>query len=163
MQTTKDTFYVALRDRLVQFDPQLTITIDGATRPAIVVVENEPPSSLERQNDAFYIEWGMARAVHTASSTLMAMDCTISYTSAGDVNTGGVGRGRDLGRLDTDLLAICAPAQAYKCDYSSGPPTQLGSYIFWSIPEVTTVKTEAARTGHEAHITIWFYPEVNQA
>jgi hypothetical protein len=162
MQATKDSFYIALRDRLVQRDPTLTITIDGATRPAIVVVENEPPSSLPRQNDAFYLIWGGAQPVRPANSTLMAMDCTITYTSAGQPDTGGVGRGRDLAALDSDLLAICSPAQAYKYDYSGGSAVDLGSYIFWSTPELKTAKTEPIQVGREAHVTVFFYPEVNQ-
>src|SRR5664279_746773 len=44
MQPTKDSFYVALRDRLVVVDPNRTVTLDGATRPAIAVLENEPPT-----------------------------------------------------------------------------------------------------------------------
>ena len=35
MQATKDTFYITLRDRLVQVDSDLTIVVDGATRPAL--------------------------------------------------------------------------------------------------------------------------------
>ena len=44
MQPTKDSFYISLRDRLVAVDPNRTVTLDGATRPAIAVIENEPPS-----------------------------------------------------------------------------------------------------------------------
>src|SRR5690348_793102 len=126
MQATKDSFYIRLRDRLVEVDPELTIVIDGATRPAIVVLENEPPSAQPRQDEAFYLEWGGGRAVHPATSTLMAMDCTISYTCSGQSDCGGVGRGRALGRLDADLLAICTPAQARKNDYTGGSPVDLG-------------------------------------
>ncbi len=162
MQATKDTFYITLRDRLVQVDPNLKIVIDGATRPAIVVVENEPPSSLPRQNGAFYLEWGSARSVQPATSTLEAMDCTITYASAGDPETGGVGRGRNLGALDADLLAMCTPAQAHKNDYSSGSPVDLGSYIFWAAPELKPAKVEPNQVGRQANVTVFFYPEVNQ-
>src|SRR5579884_860800 len=108
MQATKDTFYITLRDRLVQVDPKLRMVIDGASQPAIVVRENEPPSSQPLQDQAFYLQWGSARAVQPATSTLMAMDCTISYSSSGQSDIGGVDRGRRLGALDADLLAICA-------------------------------------------------------
>jgi hypothetical protein len=162
MQATKDTFYITLRDRLVQADPNRKIVIDGATRPAIVVVENEPPSTQPWQNGAFYLEWGSTRPVQPATSTLEAMDCTISYTSAGDPDTGGVGRGRDLGSLDADLLAMCTPAQAHKNDYSSGSAADLGSYIFWSAPELKPAKVELNQVGRQALVTVFFYPEVNQ-
>ena len=162
MQATKDTFYTTLRDRLVQIDPNRTITIDGATRPAIAVVENEPPTSLPRQNDAFYLEWGGIRPVHPGTSTLAAMDCAINYTSAGQSDSGGVGRGRDLASLDADLLSMCAPPQAHKCDYSSGSAVDLGSYIFWSGAEFKPAKVDAGQVGRQVLLTVFFYPEVNQ-
>ena len=74
MQATKDSFYVTLRDRLAQANPGRTITVDGITRPAIVVVENDKPSVTAQQHDAYYLEWGAAHAVRPAISTLMAMD-----------------------------------------------------------------------------------------
>ncbi len=162
MQATKDTFYVALRDRLVQVDPNLTTVIDGAKRPAIVVAENEPPSACSRQDETFHLDWGGARPVQPATSTLMAMDCTVSYTCVGESDSGGVGRGRGLGALDADLLAICAPGQAHKNDYSSGSAVDLGSYIFWRAPQLEPLKVEAKQVGHQAQVTVFFYPEVNQ-
>ncbi len=162
MQATKDTFYVTLRDRLAQLDPSLTIEIDGATRPAIVVLENEPPCSSPRQDNAFYLDWEGAHLVQPATSTLMAMDCAISYTSSGQSDNGGVDRGRKLASLDADLLAICLPAQAHKNDYSSGSPVDLGSYIFWSAPSLESLKVEPRQLGRRAKVTVFFYPEVNQ-
>jgi hypothetical protein len=162
MQATKDSFYIAMRERLVEVDPELTVMIDGVTRPAIVVIENEPPSAQRGQDETFYLEWGGTRLVHPATSTLMAMDCAITYTCSGQSASGGVGRGRELGMLDADLLAICLPAQAHKSDYSSGAAVDLGSYIFWSVPNLEPLKTEAQQVGREAQITVFFYPEVNQ-
>jgi len=162
MQATKDTFYITLRDRLVEVDPELTVVIEGATRPAIVVVENEPPTAQPPQNDAFYLHWGAVHPVRPASSTLMAMECTLNYTCCGESDSGGVDRGRDLGALDADLLAICAPAQAHKNDYSSGSPVDLGSYIFWSVRKLEVLRVEAKQVGRQAQVTVFFYPEVNQ-
>jgi len=162
MQATKDSFYVALRDRLVQCDPNLTITIDGATRPAIVVLENEPPSSAPQQDEAFYLHWGEARLVHPGNSTLMSLECTISYSSAGQRDTGGVARGRSLAALDADLLTVCAPSCTEKYDYSSGSPVDLNSSIFWTLPQLKTAKLDATEVGRQAQVTVFFYPEVNQ-
>jgi hypothetical protein len=162
MQAAKDTFYITLRDRLVQVDPNLTVVIDGAIRPAIVVAENEPPSSSPRQDEAFYLDWEGACPVQPATSNLMAMGCAISYTCSGASDNGGVDRGRDLSALDADLLAIFAPAQAHKSDYSSGSPVDLGSYIFWSAAKLEPLKVEASQVGRQAKVTVFFYPEVNQ-
>ncbi len=111
MQATKDSFYVELRNRLVAVDPQRTITIDGATRPAIVVAENEPPNAGPPLCDALYLHWGGARAALPAAGTLMEMECTISYRTKGTDPNGNLDRGRDLASLDSDVLAICLPPQ----------------------------------------------------
>ena len=120
MQPTKDSFYIALRDRLVAVDPNRTVTLDGATRPAIAVIENEPPTGAPLLCDAFYLHWGNARPAALSAGTLMAMDCTISYCTKGSMQNGSLDRGRDLASLDSDLLAICSPPQTAKCDYSCG-------------------------------------------
>lgn len=162
MQATKDTFYIALRDRLVAVDPNRTVTLDGATRPAIAVVENEPPSAAPTMYDTFYLHWGNARPA-VLSLGLMAMECAVSYCTKGSVRNAGLDRGRDLASLDNDLLAICAPPQAAKYDYSSGPPVALGSTIFWTAPALNAAKSEPPDIGRDAAITVFFYPEVTHS
>jgi hypothetical protein len=162
MQPTKDSFYVALRDRLVAVDPNRTITLDGATRPAIAVIENEPPSGAPLLCDAFYLYWGNARSAIPVIGNLMAMDCAISYCTRGSVQNASLDRGRDLASLDNDLLAICAPPQTAKNDYSSGTPVPLGSTIFWTQPMLNAAKSIPPYVGREITVTVYFYPEVNQ-
>jgi hypothetical protein len=162
MQPAKDSFYVELRNRLVVVDPGRTITLDGATRPAIAVVENEPPAAAPPLCDTFYLHWGSAHMVQPSAGTLMALDCTISYCTSGAEQNGWLDRGRDLAGLDNDLLAICAPAHTAKCDYSSGSPVALGSTIFWTPPVLGAAKTTPPYVGREISITLFFYPEVNQ-
>src|SRR5271166_4554868 len=125
MQATKDTFYVTLRDRLAQANPARTIQVDGITRPAILVSENDKPSAAAQQQNAYYLEWGAAHAVRPATSTLMAMTCTVTYSSAGTEQNGGLDRGHILGSLESDLLGMCTPAVAQKNDYSSGTAVHL--------------------------------------
>ena len=163
MQATKDTFYLTLRDRLALADPARTITVDGVTRPAIVVVENDKPSVTARQQDAFYLEWGAARVVRPAISTLMAMTCTVWYSSAGTEANGGFDRGRMLGGLEAELLGLCTPAVTEKNDYTSGSPVALGSNIFWNQPTFAPTKAEPRCVAREASVTVYFYPEVNQS
>ena len=162
MQATKDTFYVTLRDRLVAADPQRTIVIDGATRPAIVVAENEPPGGSPPLCDAFYLYWGGARSVQPAAGTLMEVECTISYRTKGTDQNGNLDRGRDLASLDSDVLAICAPPNAEKCDYCTGAGVDLSSTIFWTQPVFSALVNAPPYLGREVSITVFFYPEVNQ-
>jgi hypothetical protein len=162
MQATKDSFYLTLRDRLAQAYPARTITVDGITRPAIVVVENDKPSVMAQQHDALYLEWGEARAVRPAISTLMAMVCTMSYESAGTEQNGGLDRGRMLCELECELLDVCSPAATEKNDYTSGAAMDLGSTIFWTQPTFRPAKTVPECVAGEASITVYSYPEVNQ-
>jgi hypothetical protein len=162
MQPTKDSFYIALRDRLVVFDPSRIVTLDGATRPAIAVMENEPPSAAPLLCDAFYLRWGNARPTVPAVGNMMALDCTISYITKGSAQNGSLDRGRDLASLDNDLLAICSPPQAAKNDYSSGSPVALGSTIFWTQPLLNAAQSVPPYVGRDITVTVYFYPEVNQ-
>lgn len=163
MQPTKDSFYVTLRDRLVSVDPNRTITLDGATRPAIAVIENEPPSGAPLLCDAFYLYWGNARPAALTAGSLMTMECTISYCTKGSQQNASLDRGRDLASLDNDLLAICAPPQTEKCDYSSGAPVSLGSTIFWTQPTLNAAKSTPPYVGRDVTVTVFFYPEVSQS
>jgi hypothetical protein len=162
MQATKDSFYIALRDRLVAVDPQRTILIDGATRPAIVVAENEPPNAAPPLSDAFYLHWGAARSVQPSAGVLMEMECVISYRTKGSDANGNLDRGRDLASLDNDILAICSPQRVEKCDYSTGAAVDLGSTIFWAPPAFSALVNAPPYLGREVSVSVFFYPEVNQ-
>ncbi len=162
MQATKDSFYVELRNRLVTVDPQRTITLDGATRPAIVVAENEPPNVAPPLCDAFYLHWGGARSALPSSGTLMEMECAISYRTKGTDQNGNLDRGRDLASLDNDVLAICSPPQTAKYDYSTGSAVPLGSTIFWTQPVFSARVNAPPYIGREITVSVFFYPEVNQ-
>jgi hypothetical protein len=163
MQPTKDSFYIALRDRLVAVDPSRTVTLDGATRPAIAVLENEPPTGAPQLCDTFYLKWGDARPAGHSVGNLMALECTIAYCTKGSIQNGSLDRGRDLAALDDDLLAICSPPQAAKNDYSSGSPVSLGSTIFWTQPVLNAAKSTPPYVGRDITVTVFFYPEVNQS
>jgi hypothetical protein len=163
MQATKDTFYITLRDRLASVYPGRTMVVDGSTRTAIVAEENDKPSIAKRQLDTFYLSWGEVRTVCPAISRLLAMSCVISFESAGTEVNGGVDRGRSVGEMEAELTAVCAPATARKCDYTGGAPMDLASSIFWSSPAFRGVKSEPDIVGVESLVTVYFYPEVNQA
>jgi len=81
MQFAKDSFFLALQQRLAGLNPGRTVTLNGATVPALLVPENLPPSSAEPQPNTFYIEWGAAGVVdgHAGDAALMSLECVISY------------------------------------------------------------------------------------
>src|ERR1700693_3680404 len=146
MQFAKDSFFVALQQRLAGWDPARPVTINGATVPALLVVENLPPASAEPQPNVFYIEWGSAAVIdgHAGNAALMSLECVIRYYTLGSVQS-MVDRGRVLGQLDEELFGICQPTHTEKYDYTQSPSADLGTSVFWNQPafqEATTTGVE---------------------
>jgi hypothetical protein len=170
MQFAKDSFYMTMLTRLAALNPQRTVTLNGATRPAVIVAENELVIPVDPLPDAFYIEWGKAEAVkgQMGDRALIGMECTISYHTLGTLES-GVDRGRTLGQLDFELLNICQPPYAEKRDYTQSPSVDLGTSLSWTTPAFSEVsgvdaryKTELApRLERKANLTVFFFSEVN--
>ena len=89
----------------------------------------------------------------------MRMDCTIAYATRGVDGTSG-DRGRSLGTLDGELLAISRPLRTTKSDFSKVPPVSLGTSMFWTDLEFTPPKDEAGRLSRVATTTVYFASEV---
>jgi hypothetical protein len=186
MQFAKDSFFLALQQRLAGLSPARTITVNGATIPAVVVVENLPPSSAEPLPNAFYIEWGGAEVVdgHSGNGPLVSLNVVISYYTMGSVKS-MVDRGRMLAQLDDELLSICQPPHTEKMDYTQAPSADLGTKVFWDQPSFSEGKgagrfwgrvsfperiksgvtddaesTQDARVERKARLTIYFFSEV---
>jgi len=186
MQFAKDSFFLALQGRLAALNPARTVTVNGTTVPAVIVVENLPPSYAEPQPNAFYIEWGASDVLsgNAGSGALMSLNVVISYYSFGSVAS-MVDRGRLLAQLDDELLSICQPANTEKRDYTQSPSADLGTRVFWSQPAFTEGKgsgrfwgrvsfPERAKSGvtedaeskqdqraeRKVRMTIYFYSEV---
>jgi hypothetical protein len=171
MQFAKDSFFLALQQRLAGLNPGRTVTINGAAVPAVVVVENLPPSSGEQQPIAFYLEWGLASVVdgHAGTGALMSLECVISYYTFGSVQS-MVDRGRVLGELDGELLGICQPPNTEKRDYTQAPSADLGTSVFWNQAVFEETKKSGvvdsadrhsdSRVERKARLTIFFFSEV---
>ncbi len=147
------------------------MTINGATVPAVVVTENLPPSSAEPQPNTFYLEWGAAAVVagHAGDGALMSVESVISYYTFGTAAS-MVDRGRVLGQLDGELLAICQPPHTEKMDYTQAPAADLGTKVFWSQPvfdesrkssvEDQGQRHDDGRVERRAQVTVFFFSEV---
>lgn len=175
MQFAKDSFFLALRERLAGLNPARVVTLNGTTVPAIVVEENLPPTYGPRAPNTFYIEWGAAEVIPGQSweCSLMSLEVAISYYSFGSVDS-MVDRGRLLGQLDFELLSICQPANAEKRDYTQSPSADLGTSVFWNQPTFavgdsggkrgSTTDAEShqdARVERKARLKLYFFPEVS--
>jgi hypothetical protein len=170
MQAAKDSFYMALRDRLTALNPARTMVIDGVAVPAIVVRENMEPRFNLAQPGIFYLDFGDI-LIAESSHPMLGLDCHIWYASDGSGGT-GVDRGRVLAEMDVELIRICNPPHGEMTDYSQTPSVDLGSGIFWTAPQmanaagdVSIEKQErsaaAARLDRYAQVRIYFFlPEV---
>lgn len=164
MQFAKDSFYIALRDRLAVLNPARTVYLDGVTRPAVIVAENQPSTPSVSLPDAFYLQWGAVREIKNAQRAprpLLAFDCQIVYRTIGTEGNSSVDRGRVLATLDLELLEISSPTETVKRDYTQATPPDLGTKVFWTRPQVmetVALGTELRRT---SKVTVHFYPEVN--
>jgi hypothetical protein len=152
MQFAKDSFFLALQQRLAVLNPARTVTINGTTLPAVLVAENLPPASAEPQPNAFYIEWGTAAVIdgHAGDAALMSLQCVVSYYTLGTVQS-MVDRGRVLGQLDGELLAICQPTNTEKYDYTQSPNVDLGTTIFWNQPSFQEATTSGVEDNTSAY------------
>lgn len=170
MQAAKDSFYMALRERLRALNPARTVAIDGITVPAILARENVEPRFGEAQTEVFYVDWGEVKSAES-SRPMLAMDCRIWYASEGSGGT-GVDRGRALAEMDAELLRICDPQHTEMLDYSKTPAADLGTGLFWTEPELGSVPDDTpvakqqrsaatARLARYAQLKVYFFlPEV---
>jgi hypothetical protein len=177
MQFTKDSIYLALRERLSALNPARTIIVDGSERPAVLVVENEAQNAAPPQPNAYYLSWSAPQIVagsEEAARPLMKMECRIVYAAASTM-AGAVDRGRALTELDSELLRLLSPPRTAKLDVTQTPAGALGTYVFWGVPVLDDVPP-SAKTGRKggppdltagltraATVSVFFFPEVEQA
>jgi len=136
MQAAKDSFFRALQLRLAAVNPARTISVDGAVRPAILVVENEPYPPPKLFFNTFYIHWLGAPAVREFSGTLAprySLTAQLEYFVQGTASLQRpfADRGRLLAQLDRELIEILFPCSTEKMDHSAVPPAPLGSRLLW--------------------------------
>jgi len=159
MQAAKDTFLRTLADRLAVVNPVRTVTLDGASRPAVMAVENETPVPVNTFLETFLLSWeGAGQAM--PEGQLMYLDCTVSYGSKGTDTMLRSDRGRTVTAMDGELLRLCAPRCAPVCDYTQTPPAALGSNIFWTLPVMETAAEVDEVLVRTAKLRLFLFPEV---
>jgi len=84
----------------------------------------------------------------------------------------GVDRGRVLAEMDRELLLICNPPHTEMLDYTQTPSDDLGTGVFWTMPQLGNAPGQAAiakqqwsaseaRVTRYAQLRIYFFlPEV---
>jgi len=158
MQNAKDSFYMALRNRLAALNPERTILVRGAVRPGMVVEEAEAPFP-QLPSDVYVVRWlGMGVDVDLASS-LVVEEVEILYSTCGSQSFGGLDRGRALSAMDSEVLALLQPFHTPKVNYALSPPVQMLTQVFWDEPVFTPCVTHRDRLGRSVKVMVYSYQE----
>ena len=158
MQNAKDSFYMALRTRLVAINPERTMLLRGAVRPGILVEEAEAPMS-QPPSDVFVLRW-LGLGIDTDISTSMAAEqCEIVYQTCGSQSFGGLDRGRALSEMDEELTAMLEPYWTPKLNYAATPPTTMLTNVCWEEPSFAPIQIQRDRLLRTASVIVYSYQE----
>jgi hypothetical protein len=158
MQNAKDSFYVALRTRLVTINPNRTILLRGASRPGILVEDAEAPFS-QLPNDVFILRWLGLSVDMDLASTMAAEECEILYQTCGTQAFGGLDRGRALSEMDEEVMAMIQPFYTPKLNFISQPPTAMLTQVFWDEPAFSPIVIQRDRLSRTAKVVVLSYQE----
>ncbi|MGC8549598.1 MAG: hypothetical protein ACP5M4_07850 [Acidobacteriaceae bacterium] len=161
MQNAKDTFYIALRDRLTSVNPGRTMELRSVTRPGIMIEDAESPVPLIPL-DAFVLRWTDVEVESHLALPLVQMRCEIHYATAGTQALGGLDRGRLLEEMDAELLQMLALASTRKMNYSTSPATAMQTFVFWDQPEYGPLDTLRDQIGRIVTVTVWSWQEAGE-
>jgi len=158
MQNAKDSFYMALRTRLVTINQERTILLRGAVRPGILVEEAEAPVS-QLPNDVFVLRWLGLGADMDLASTMAAGQCEILYHTCGTQSFGGLDRGRALSEMDEELMEMLQPFHTPKLNYAATPPAAMLTQVFWDEPGFAPIVIQRDRLSRTASVIVYSYQE----
>jgi hypothetical protein len=158
MQNAKDSFYMALRTRLMVINPERTILLRGAVRPGILMEEAEASVS-QIANDVFVLRWIGKGVDINLSSAMVAEQCEVIYQTCGTQSYGGLDRGRSLSKMDEELVAMMQPFFTPKLNYTATPPTAMLTNVFWDEPVFGPVVTQRDRITRSANLMVYSYQE----
>ena len=158
MQNAKDSFYVALRARLVALNPERTLMLRGAVRPGILVEEAEAPFS-QVPADVFVLRWLALGSDVNLDAPMVAAECEIAYQTCGCQSFGGLDRGRALSAMDKELLAILQPFSTPKLSFIATPPAPMSTHVFWDEPGFGPLVAQRDRLSRSVKVMVYSYQE----
>ena len=158
MENAKDTFYVALRNRLAALNPNRVIILRGVQRPGILMEEAEAVVP-QMPADVFVLRWTGLEVDGQLPSALAQMTCEIHYTTGGAQTNGGLDRGRALEEMDTELFSILSPNCAQKMNYTQTPAVAMETKVFWVEPQFSVMTTQRERLTRVAKVTVFAFQE----
>lgn len=169
MQDTKDTFFVALRDRVAAGNVGRTVVVRGLVRPGVIVEENEM-STEWIPTGVFSLRWTDVIVNRMGAVPLVALTCAIRYCTDGDAVNGGMDRGRLLAQMDAELgVALGAGLQGMgvrntrKMSYAGlalgGAAVARATNVFWGDLAFGAAVMVGERLERIATVTVFGYLE----
>jgi len=161
MQNAKDSFYVALRTRLVAINPARTILLRTAVRPGILVEEAEAPFS-QLPTDVYVLRWLGLGVEQDLPSAMVGAECEILYSTLGTQSFGGLDRGRLLSEMDEEVAAILTPFWTPKMNYLATPAVTMLTKVFWDEPVFGQITVLRDRLSRSARVVVLSYQEAGE-
>ena len=161
MQNAKDSFYVALRTRLVAINPARTILLRTAVRPGILVEEAEAPFS-QLPTDVYVLRWLGLGVEQDLPSAMVGAECAILYSTLGTQSFGGLDRGRLLSEMDEEVAAILTPFWTPKMNYLATPAVTMLTKVFWDEPVFGQITVLRDRLSRSARVVVLSYQEAGE-
>ncbi len=158
MQNAKDSFYIALRNRLAVINPARVFTLRAVSRPGIMVEDAETPQP-QLPNDIFVLRWTAESADVQLPLVLIQMTCEFHYASSGSQQNSGLDRGRALTEMDKELLAMLAPPQTPKLNYNQTPAATMQTVVFWTEPVFSPTEVLRDQLLRTAKVTVFAFEE----
>jgi len=158
MQNAKDSFYVALRTRLVAVNPARTVLLRSAVRPGIVVEEAEAPFA-QLPTDVFVLRWLGLAVDRDLPSSMVAEEVEILYSTLGTQGFGGLDRGRALTEMDLELSEMLSPYWTPKLSYTATPAAAMLTNVFWDEPVFGQLTVSRDRLSRSARVMVYSYLE----
>lgn len=158
MENAKNSFYVALRNRLATVNPERTVVVRGIVRPGIMVEENEAKEAMTPP-DVFVMRWTKLAASTYLPEVLAEMECEVHYATDGNAYNAGLDRGRVLAAMDGELLAIMQPYSTLKVNYAVSPAAPMETNVFWGSPVFGAMKVDHERQERVATVQVFSYQE----
>ena len=164
MQNTKDTFLMALRDRLATVNPERTCVVRGMRSPAVLAEENElVRGDGELPAETFVLRWMEPAMDETEAMPMVSLPCEIAYWTEGSALAAGMDRGRVLSAMDGELRQMLQPGTTRKRDYSSAPATDLQTFVFWGEVSLDKTVMKGSRMSRVAQVTVLGIEEAGEA
>ena len=154
MQNAKDSFYIALRDRLAILNPLRIVMLRGVQRPGIVVEEAEVAMGV-MPNDIFVLRWVESTGFYNLPVELRSAQCELHYSTCGSQTNAGLDRGRDLAAMDKEVLGILHPLVTQTMRFTATGSFPIKTNVFWTEPVLGPVVTLRDKLSRFAKVNVF--------